>query len=50
MTTIQYRVIIGKKDELVDGPDDAELVVTVPLDDGPRPTTSTPPSPTCGAS
>jgi hypothetical protein len=32
MTTIQYRVIIGKKDELVDGPDDADLVVTVPLD------------------
>jgi putative sterol carrier protein len=31
--TIQYRVIIGKKDELVDGPDDADLVVTAPLTD-----------------
>jgi len=33
VTTIQYRVIVGKKDELVDGPDDADLVVTVPLTD-----------------
>lgn len=32
MTQVQYRVILGKKDELIDGPDDAELVVTVPLD------------------
>ena len=31
MTTVQYRVIVGKKDELVDGPADADLVVTVPL-------------------
>ncbi len=31
--TIQYRVIVGKKDELVDGPDNADLVVTVPLTD-----------------
>ena len=30
MTSVQYRVIVGKKDELVDGPDDADLVVTVP--------------------
>lgn len=27
--TIQYRVAFGKKDEAVDGPDDAEVVVTV---------------------
>jgi hypothetical protein len=32
MTTVQYRVVVGKKDERVEGPDDAELVVTVPLD------------------
>jgi putative sterol carrier protein len=30
---IQYRVIVGKKDEIVDGPDDADLVVMVPLAD-----------------
>ena len=30
-TSVQYRVVIGKKDEIVDGPDDAELVVSVPL-------------------
>ena len=29
--SVQYRVVIGKKDEIVDGPDDAELVVSVPL-------------------
>ena len=28
---VQYRVIVGKKDEIVDGPDDADLVVSVPL-------------------
>ena len=33
MTTAQYRVIVGKKDELVEGPDDADVVVTVPLAD-----------------
>jgi hypothetical protein len=33
VTRVQYRVIVGKKDELVDGPDDAELVVTVPLEE-----------------
>jgi hypothetical protein len=32
-TTVQYRVIVGKKDELVDGPDDADVVITVPLTD-----------------
>lgn len=31
--TVQYRVVVGKKDELVDGPADADLVVTVPLVD-----------------
>ena len=30
---IQYRVVIGKKDERVEGPDDAEVVITVPLAD-----------------
>ena len=30
-TTAQYRLVIGKKDERVDGPDDADVVVTVPL-------------------
>jgi hypothetical protein len=29
--TVQYRVIVAKSDERVEGPDDAELVVTVPL-------------------
>ena len=28
---VQYRVVVGKKDELVDGPDDADVVITVPL-------------------
>jgi hypothetical protein len=32
MTTVQYRIVLGKKDELVEGPDDAELVLTVPAD------------------
>ena len=27
--TIQYRVVHGKKDEAVDGPDDADVVVTI---------------------
>ena len=26
---MQYRVAFGKKDEVVDGPDDADLVVTI---------------------
>jgi hypothetical protein len=33
VTTVQYRVIVGKKNELVDGPDDADVVVSVPLDE-----------------
>jgi len=32
--TVQYRVIIGKKEpDLVSGPDDADVVISVPLDD-----------------
>ena len=33
MSTFQYRVVVAKKDERVDGPDDADVVVTVPLVD-----------------
>jgi len=29
----QYRVVVGKKDERIEGPDDADVVVTVPLVD-----------------
>ncbi len=29
--SVQYRIIVGKKDERVEGPDDADVVVTVPL-------------------
>lgn len=32
-TTFQYRLGIGKKDELVEGPDGADVVVTVPLEE-----------------
>ena len=31
--SVQYRVVVAKKDERVDGPDDAEIVVTVPIVD-----------------
>jgi ribulose 1,5-bisphosphate synthetase/thiazole synthase len=31
--TVQYRVIVAKKDERIEGPDDADVVVTVPLVD-----------------
>jgi len=31
--TVQYRVAVTKSDERVEGPDDAELVVTIPLVD-----------------
>lgn len=31
--TVQYRVVVAKRDERVDGPDDADVVVTVPLVD-----------------
>jgi hypothetical protein len=30
---IQYRVVLGRKNEIVDGPDDAEVVVTVGIAD-----------------
>jgi hypothetical protein len=30
--SVQYRVVFGKKDERVDGPDDATIVITVPVD------------------
>lgn len=33
MSTVQYRVVVAKKDERTDGPDDADVVVTVPLVD-----------------
>ncbi|MDJ0768438.1 MAG: hypothetical protein QNJ12_06570 [Ilumatobacter sp.] len=29
--SVQYRVVVAKKDERVDGPDDAEVVFNVPL-------------------
>lgn len=29
--SVQYRVVVAKKDERVDGPDDAEVVVSVPV-------------------
>jgi hypothetical protein len=29
----QYRVVVAKKDERVEGPDDADVVMTVPLGD-----------------
>ena len=28
----QFRVVVAKKDERVSGPDDAEIVLTVPVD------------------
>jgi hypothetical protein len=31
--SVQYRVVVGKKDERVDGPDDADAVFTLPLVD-----------------
>lgn len=29
--SVRYHVVVAKKDERVEGPDDAEIVVTVPL-------------------
>jgi hypothetical protein len=29
--SVQYRVVVAKKDERVDGPDDADVVMTVPV-------------------
>ena len=31
--SVRYVVVVAKKDERVDGPDDAEIVITVPLVD-----------------
>ena len=33
MSPVQYRVVVAKKDERIDGPDDADIVVTVPVID-----------------
>lgn len=33
MSAIQYRLVLGKNREVVDGPDDAEVVVTVAKSD-----------------
>jgi hypothetical protein len=33
VTTVQYRVVFGKKDEAIAGPDDADVVITVPAAD-----------------
>jgi hypothetical protein len=30
--SVQYRVVVGKKDERVEGPDGADIVITVPVD------------------
>jgi hypothetical protein len=30
--SVQYRLVVAKKDERVDGPDDADIIVTAPLD------------------
>ena len=37
MATVQYRVVVAKKDERIDGPDDADIVVTVPVVDAAAP-------------
>lgn len=31
--SVQYRVVVSKSDQRIDGPDDADVVVIVPLDD-----------------
>ncbi len=31
--SVQFRVAFGKKDEAVEGPDDADVVITVPVGD-----------------
>ena len=33
MSTVQYRIVVAKKDERIDGPDDADIVITVPAVD-----------------
>lgn len=32
MTSVQYRVVLGKRDEIVHGADDADLVVSIPVE------------------
>ena len=29
--SVRYHVVVAKKDERIDGPDDAEIVITVPV-------------------
>ena len=31
--SVQYKVVVAKKDERIDGPDDADIVITVPIVD-----------------
>ncbi|MFT5025822.1 MAG: hypothetical protein ACI9CV_000574, partial [Ilumatobacter sp.] len=31
--SVQYRVVVAKKDERIDGPDDADIVITVAVVD-----------------
>ena len=33
MSSIQYRVVVAKKDERTDGPEGADIVITVPVVD-----------------
>ncbi len=33
MTTVQYRLVVAKKDERIEGPDDADATFTIPLAD-----------------
>jgi hypothetical protein len=33
MATVQYRVVLGKKDERVEGPDDADVVISIAAKD-----------------
>jgi hypothetical protein len=30
--SVQYRLVVAKKDERTDGPDDAEIVITAPVE------------------
>ena len=30
--SVQYRVVVGKKDERIDGPDEADIVFTAPVE------------------
>lgn len=32
-TTVQYRVLFAKKDEVVEGPDDADVVISIAAQD-----------------